>query len=654
MSEPFFSAKGGKGQVGLAQEMLQLIPMDALTPYGPWQLVSEMVMASPVLAQSSNRAISMNGDGVNDDGTPLGLEYRDVVRVLERGLRSTPNLPWDRWQTLFLALSERVRGESGDAGLALCVVEPLAKLAVDLNSLGTETTTNRLKATIEMLSAATQPRDRQAVESAKRRLWGTTMPGPRLASFDPFDNLYKLVDWSLRFLYDHLEQYDAVEIIAPLIKEVGAFFDRGNSRLFVKTLVALQGGIACWIQDEQTQLNSRQSTAASESVSLDSAHLCNPFTNSRQTKLLWDTICARLGSLYQADTLPLDAVEPLLCAAFESKHHHMVNAVSTLWNKLFDDAEEIAYPERLKATLVSRQSFVNLALPGLEASSVESGAQQPVLIDSQRDMDVLTISSTKTGQRMTPRPSPSGQHGSPLVFSQTPGTKRRRDATPSSSAPKAVPQGAAHRLRHDDSQIQFAPIVPAPVSDNSAIDSQALTERQREVRERQRETGGLYREIQPRPAAAMSGSPSRRAATAVAGHQELPKQRRATTPDAEPDSDHEFITSTPTPRRGQALTIGGHDADMADPPSSPPPEARRYLLPEISSSNILDRWQFSSPAGSPAAAVRPPANGISEFSPGSQLQQPLADVDEASRQSSAVAVESPRLLRSMVNSQSPH
>ncbi len=261
---PFFSAKGERAQMDLAHEMLQLIPVDAVVPYGPWQLVAEKIAMSLDPAQSSHRSAA----SITGSETPVGPEYRDVVRVLERGLRSTPNLPWSQWQALFCVLATRVQGEAGDAGLAICVIEPLAKQILDLNALSTQISTTRLKATTELLSAAIQPRDRQAVESARRRLWGTAISGARSASFDPFNNLYKLVGSSLQFLYDNLTQCDSVEIVAPLINELEAFFNRSNSHLIAKSVVVLQQGIACWIQDEQTQLNSRQSTAVAESVSL--------------------------------------------------------------------------------------------------------------------------------------------------------------------------------------------------------------------------------------------------------------------------------------------------------------------------------------------------------------------------------------------------
>lgn len=364
-------------------------------------------------------------------------------------------------------------------------------------------------------------------------------------------------------------------------------------------------------------------------------------SNFSQTKTLWDTLCTWLGGLDRSNMPPLDVIEPLLCAAFESKHRHIVNTVSIMWNKVFDQAGEIAYPERLKSILLSRRSIVDLVLPGLEVSSVESGAQQPqqpVFIDSQEDMDVLTTYSAKTDHRTASRPSSADRTHSPLPVKLTVPAKHSRPEVTASSRALVATRSSARRLRHDDSQIQFAAIESTSHHDN-ADESQVLTERQREVRERQRDNEVIYREIRSSPAA-MGRGPSQSVSPAALSLEELPEQRRATTPNAGEGFD-DFITSTPTPRRGQALTIGDNDVDMVDPPSSPP-EPRRFLLPEIqsrsNSSSILDEWQFSSsPVGSPVmtpsgAPEEPAAGRMTAISLEDRLQPPL-DANEPAEHS---------------------
>src|SRR5206468_2894482 len=71
------------------------------------------------------------------------------------------------------------------------------------------------------------------------------------------------------------------------------------------------------------------------------------------------------------------------------------------------------------------------------------------------------------------------------------------------SPPEAKPAASNRRtttprLRHDDSQVHFAAIGPSSAM-GSPLESQVLTERQKEVRERQRENATLFPEIQSSP-----------------------------------------------------------------------------------------------------------------------------------------------------------
>ena len=151
------------------------------------------------------------------------------------------------------------------------------------------------------------------------------------------------------------------------------------------------------------------------------------------------------------------------------------------------------------------------------------------------------------------------------------------------------------RLRHDDSQVQFAAIEP-PSAFGSPLESQVLTERQKEVRDRQRETAGLFSDIRPNS----PGTDSKEAHAQMLP--EAPRMRQAATPEPERAFD-DYVSSTPTPRRGQAMLIPEHD--MMDPPSSPPELRGNPLAAEIrsrsASHSLLEEWQFSSSpvSGSP-------------------------------------------------------
>ncbi|CAK7215793.1 hypothetical protein SBRCBS47491_002604 [Sporothrix bragantina] len=688
---PFFSAKSSQGRRALAFELIQMTPMEALCPYGPWKAVASRI-ASSLAPQTSSGGSVGNGSGSNGtkgshansmgnsyhyyqmslspgggggNTTPAGHEYREVVRVLERGLRSTPRLPWACWQSLFCTLCDRVREDAGEAGLALCVLEPLAKTIMDLRPHPVSPTLPAAasRAAVELIPLASHPRDRQAVEAAKRRLWGPAIASSgSLTLFDTFDSLYRLTSTVLHQTYVAYDSQnpESVEFASTLLKEVAGFFDRFNEQLSMKALAASQDGLADWVRDEETKLGRQSSILDSITLAFNSASM-------------W---FERVGS--KNSTVSMVMLEPLLCAAFSSRHRYIVNNALSMWTRIYGNVGELDYPEKLKETLASLQTVVDVPIPGLDIAHVASGgAQQPMFIDSQDDQDaIITLSSTETNlaDAETPRVT-AKQHATPVqtpLSATSPSSVNRaslgsiKKKSKKDQLRRDKPKSTPPRPRHDDSQIEFTAIdFASALPSSSAISakgngvvegSQILTERQREVRDRQRETNALYSDV-------MSSSPSREVANRLSvtapltvgpvressvtlPQQKLPhvlvrssldQEKQASSPPPEdvalPEQVHaatpepvtveaaaakakaggafaeeEFIASTPTPRRGQALVFPEANDNEIDSPSSPP-EPRRYpLLPDISSrsrsSSILDEWQFSSSplSGSPISA----------------------------------------------------
>lgn len=323
---------------------------------------------------------------------------------------------------------------------------------------------------------------------------------------------------------------------------------------------------------------------------------------------MWDQVCDMIASRDSTEQLNLEHFERLLCAAFQSKHRHVVNSVAMLWNRVFHDAEEIAYPEALQATLMSVRSLVDLVLPGLDESSGESAAAQHshAFVQSQDDMIALKVSPIKSARSDRVHFVSSGSSVVP-----TPSKTLQEDPTPKTTTgrPKRQRRSRA-KLRHEDSQIQFEPVqTVAPEED----ESQNLTEHQLEVREQQRGQEALYN--------MKSSSPPRdhheveMADAAEISSPVLPDAKKETPKKHTPGvqkSYEDYISSTPTPRRGQMLSLH-QDVEMSDPPSSPPElsEVRRYpLVPEMRSrsNSVTDNvhWEFSSSpvSGSPLPMQR--------------------------------------------------
>ncbi|POS76372.1 hypothetical protein DHEL01_v205235 [Diaporthe helianthi] len=581
---PFFDGKSPKTQADLTQELLRLLPADAPCPSGPWVMAAGKISTSLESSQYSHQSAT-SGSGNN-----LGSEFRDLVKVLERGLRTVPCLPWQHWLHLFQAILRRIRQETGDAGVAIALIEPLA--ATTRSRLSDENgaiaLTNCIGATNELIAASTQPRDKQAADAARRRLWGTSIAGNR-PSFDPLDNIYKLfVDLSKK-LYTDVESHASAPI-EQLLDETKAFFERGNPQLLIRTLVAVQGGLACWLEDKDRRITRADFPSLVEA-----------------TQSLWKQICSALKNI-PTDKIGLESIEPLLCSAFKSTHLSVVKITAEMWNHVYGHAEAEPYPEALKQALIALGSSVDVARPGLELLDELSDAQLN-FVESQAGVaiDIATPARTKPVSRSRPstsrKPAPSNLPNVLQVTQSSPLIKfKSKGRTPK---PK---------FRHEDSQMQFAAIdsSPAPVE----YESQLLTERQKETRERQRDTAALFPEMRSSPSTAT------RKARAGSSHHELPTESarlvpgRASTPEHD-GAFEDYLTSTPTPRRGQPLMMPVQDQELSTDPPSSPPEPRGYRLmaelkTQANNTNSLDEWRFSSSPLTGSPSMAPVSNSTSQ------------------------------------------
>jgi hypothetical protein len=271
-----------------------------------------------------------------------------------------------------------------------------------------------------------------------------------------------------------------------------------------------------------------------------------------------------------------------------------------MWNHVYGNSEAIPYPEVLKEVLVALGASVDVARPRLEILNYESNAHFN-FESPEEDANTTIVTPARIEANLRYRPSTSRTtassslskvvqvaHSSPLTRIKSKGR-----------TPKPKP-------RHEDSQVQFEAIDSSPAS--AEYESQLLTERQKETRERQRDTAALFPEMRSSPSTAT------RKARAGAGQHELltesavPAPGRASTPEHE-DTFEDYLTSTPTPRRGQPMMLPVQDQELSTDPPSSPPEPRCYRLmaelkTQANNANSLDDWRFSSSpvTGSPNPA----------------------------------------------------
>lgn len=254
---------------------------------------------------------------------------------------------------------------------------------------------------------------------------------------------------------------------------------------------------------------------------------------------------------------------------------------------LAKDEEQLSCSDSLKSVASDAGSKKQQLMDAEEAKKVGGafGAQAPSVNPLPDETNLIVLSSGSS--RLDVDPAPTKKAATRMST-----RKRRIEETPEPSRTKSSKRTSTPRLRHDNSQVQFTTVASSsPIPEDG---SQHLTERQKEVRERQRENENIYSDMRTSsPPPPKEDSPKAVEALAPADN-----QAGETTPRRGSTSYDNLVTSTPTPRRGQPVHV-----DDTDPPSSPPVPRPYPLASEIKSrsrmSNSLDSWEFSSPPGSP-------------------------------------------------------
>lgn len=260
--EPFFKARAnGKGRGDLARELVQLLPRTSPTPFGPWLLAAEYMKLSLDSSPTGSAPRASGSEKL------LGPIYRELVSLLERGLTCHPSLPVTHWKSLFDFVSTNVLQEFGDAGRALVVIEPLAKVVLDISTNSAAPSSMTIQAVTMLLDSAKLPRDRQALESARLKLWGVPPAVGKAGSSDPFDNLYRLCNHMMELFYDKYTDIEGHGEVDAFVGAVEKFLDRCLSQAGIKTISKMQPGLCSWVQDEKTQLRMSDKSSIYRTVS---------------------------------------------------------------------------------------------------------------------------------------------------------------------------------------------------------------------------------------------------------------------------------------------------------------------------------------------------------------------------------------------------
>lgn len=287
-----------------------------------------------------------------------------------------------------------------------------------------------------------------------------------------------------------------------------------------------------------------------------------------------------------SDSNVLKTLEPLLVAGFASPHREVVNHTIVFWNAKFGAQESLEYPPDLESVIRARRADASIDLPTFPDGDrkrvaatlpefYESESQAAISMPARKDIRIEQVHEDAARKEQPAQSVYFTAQRSPAAKPSTiPSSDGRRSRASGSSTPKA-------RLRHDDSQVQFAPIDSSPI--RPADESQHLTEHQKEVTARQNQNAQMFPELSSSPMAQSTALPR-----ALAKRLDFSSETRIPdegedfgTPTGLPDAAglmSDDIPSSPTPSSTKDASHAALDMDddqvtedeLDEPPSSPP------------------------------------------------------------------------------------
>jgi hypothetical protein len=528
-----------------------------------------------LFAERATEALQHSKTESNPTGT-LGQKLRDALSIVVCGLPMMHSCPEDTitGSHLIEEIIAVARCKSGDAGVILAVIEPLAKTLLDKDVL-TNCRTEIIIATI-LLRSAGWPQNRQSMEQGRKTLWGIGSGPHRAGAFDPYEHMYGLTKEASRDAYESMGS-DALNVsyCHDMLESLVSFVGNCPLALLVNTLRQVQEALVVWLEDDTRRVFTGTDSPVSQSVTE-----------------LWSHVLGQLTELPRKDGSLLTLLQPLMVAGFVSPKRAVVNRTIAFWNECFGELDSLRYPSKLEKVLRAARNYVELDLPEFPESAPDDEPIDLPAFSGPQDDDTqvdpkLSLSSRWTGlPRGTASPvkrtPASVDVSSRLATIETGGTN-----SASKSNSKSIT--AKSRLRHDDSQILFAPIdsSPLPVEEESQI----LTDHQKEVRARQVEGAQMFPDI--------SSTPVRR--STPRGRRRTPGTLDFSASIAAPTADGEAV-STPLDVPEAHGETSGYMGSSPTPHSSAKP---RHKPVQIETTHVnFDEEPSSSPPRSPDQGVK--------------------------------------------------
>jgi hypothetical protein len=523
----------------------------------------------------------------NDGSQHIGHDFREAVKILEAGcVIGNFDMLLD-WLQLLKAANMQIRQEAGLDAPAVVLIEPLAEALLEQSRSSNVALFPAM--TASLVSVTTWPTAPGNVERSHRALWGATY-GPLHKSLGAahFSNLCELLNETSSHMFKKTSTADAA-MQEGIFAAVSTFLDSVPRASYQTLLKAIQTFFISYLDDSQEQLTT------------SSTHSRQAFKAAWQ---LWKKTLSVVEVIEVSEQAILDSLQHLIEAGLASRHLAFANLTISYWNNTIGLAPDLTCSDKLKSVLYRLSHSAEILLQGLALEPDDSQATPIKYYDTPADLEhtdsqqQAMVVGRKAVRQLTPESKVI-----PLLQEN-----QETPLRPQKSARKDNP-----RLRHDDSQIQFAAIDSSP----SKLESQLLTEHQREVKERQeREANAMFADLRSSSKAKSQkadGSQPRLQLSSerVMEHSDIDEMQSPTLPQQDNTT---FLGSSPTPRERRSMS---RDPSSTRPSSSSARSDRR--IPDI----------FQIPSSPPLVpAIVPEASNLAQAANDIRLKLACAVEDE--------------------------
>ncbi|KAL1959683.1 hypothetical protein VTO42DRAFT_1269 [Malbranchea cinnamomea] len=520
-------------------------PSDSSYPYAQltWKIISEL--ATGYLSSTARPQTP-----VRDRDSPKSRDYENAKNIILIGTKfSDLSLEWTQ---LLRSLATAIHADRANAALN-AILEDVSDSVCRQSAMC-------LPYSIAILDLAVVPSD--AAHSTKPFRPLNKIPGGKpLQEAVPLEKTMALADRALEETYTRLPDVGTGDMIG-LFEGLSRFTSRCPSTFYPTLLEKCQAGLSVWLADSDDKITIKSIGDKSVLQAIQS---------------LLSKVAGMLESCESTDSSLLEKLTTLVASGFESRHKSTTNTFIRVWKVTFGLQENLTYPVSVEKALRKLQPHITIPLPNFpNRSDSEAACTPPSFLASQEDGLDLEASPDGTSWHSRQRKTTTSlsafvdarasTHKNHMPVSNTPGGR-------GISTPKPRP-------RHDHSQVKFVAVESSPAG---PPETQALTDHQREVRERQRiESSRLFSDFQSTSATPGRSKPSSRTIRTLAQAQDN-HTGTPTLPSTAAANDDELPLSSPTPgskvQCAEVTQLGVEssltsllewNSSDVEPPSSPP------------------------------------------------------------------------------------